>query len=118
MLVWRLVGLLAFALGAIGLAVPVWPTTIFWIIAALAFAKSNPAWADWIYNRPRVGPAIRAFVETGQMSRASKIAALIGMGLAAGLAGLLFWQRPWIVAASLGLIAVGAVFVISRKSVG
>ncbi|HRX75154.1 MAG TPA: YbaN family protein, partial [Hyphomonas sp.] len=77
---WRILGLVAFAFGAIGLFIPIWPTTVFWIVAALAFARSNPAWAEWIYTRPKIGPAIRTFVETGALSRAGKTAALGGMG--------------------------------------
>ena len=67
---WRILGLISFAFGAIGLFLPIWPTTVFWIVAALAFARSNPAWAEWIYARPKIGPPIRTFVETGALSHA------------------------------------------------
>ncbi len=112
---WRIIGSVAFVLGAIGLALPVWPTTIFWIVAALAFARSNPHWADWIYRQPGVGEPIRQFLETGAMARQAKVAALGGMTLAAAII-IVFWHRhPWIIGPGLGLIAVGAVFVITRK---
>jgi len=112
---WRAVGVVAFALGAIGLALPVWPTTIFWIVAALAFAKSNPSWADWIYRQPGVGPAIKTFLETGAMAREAKIAAVCGMGLAALIVTAFAYHKPWVLGSGLGLIAVGAVYVITRK---
>ncbi|KCZ90662.1 YbaN family protein [Hyphomonas johnsonii] len=113
---WRIFGLIAFALGAIGLVLPVWPTTIFWIAAALAFARSNPAWAAWIYARPGIGEPIRTFAEHGRMNMRSKAAALSGMALAAAGTIFLFWQMPWAMAGSLGLLAIGAAFVISRKA--
>ena len=91
---WRILGAIAFAFGAIGLFIPIWPTTVFWIVAALAFARSNPVWAEWIYNRPKIGPAIRTFVETGAMSRAGKVAAWTGMALAGVIMGALLWKRP------------------------
>lgn len=111
---WRILGLVAFAFGAIGLFVPIWPTTVFWIVAALAFARSNPAWAEWIYTRPKIGPVIRTFVETGALSRAGKVAALGGMGLAAAFLGVLFWKRPIPLAIGLSILGAGALFVITR----
>ena len=111
---WRILGVIAFAFGAIGLFVPIWPTTVFWIVAALAFARSNPAWAEWIYARPKIGPAIRTFVETGGLSRAGKTAALGGMSLAALIVGGLFWKRPVPLGIGLSIIAFGALFVITR----
>tara|TARA_R110000796_G_scaffold27004_10_gene74593 strand:+ start:11079 stop:11543 length:465 start_codon:yes stop_codon:yes gene_type:complete len=115
MWIWRAVGSVAFVLGAIGLAVPVWPTTIFWIVAALAFAKSNPSWADWIYRQPGAGPAIKTFLETGAMARQAKIAALSGMGIAALIVIAFAYRKPWVLGLGLGLIAIGAVFVMTRK---
>lgn len=115
---WRILGLIAFAFGAIGLFIPIWPTTVFWIVAALAFARSNPAWAEWIYKRPKIGPAIRTFVETGRLSHAGKIAALTGMGLAAMLLGFVFWKRPVPLGFGLSIIGGGALFVITRPRAG
>ena len=115
---WRILGVIAFAFGAIGLFIPIWPTTVFWIVAALAFARSNPVWAEWIYNRPKIGPPIRLFVETGALTRAAKVAALTGMGLAACLVGALLWRRPVPLGIGLSVIAAGAVFVITRPKAG
>ena len=115
MWIWRAVGSVAFVLGAIGLAIPVWPTTIFWIVAALAFAKSNPSWADWIYRQPGAGPAIQTFLETGAMARQAKIAALLGMAIAALIVIAFAHRKPWVLGLGLGLIAIGAVFVMTRK---
>ncbi len=114
MWLWRIIGGIAFGLGAIGLWLPVWPTTIFWILAAFAFARSDPRFAAWIYARPGLGPVIQTFVETGALSRNAKFAALGGMALAAGLIVLLLRSRPIPLAAGLALIAVGAAFVQSR----
>ena len=113
---WRILGLVAFTFGAIGLFIPIWPTTIFWIVAALAFARSNPAWAEWIYNRPKIGPTIRTFVETGALSPAGKTAALAGMALSALIVGVLFWKRPVPLGIGLTIIGGGALFVITRPN--
>ncbi|WP_084396705.1 YbaN family protein [Henriciella aquimarina] len=112
----RLLGFLFLALGAIGIFLPVWPTTIFWIIAALAFTRSSPAMRDWIYARPKLGPPIRDFVEQGTLSRASKTGAIAGMSLAAAISTALLWGRWTWIAVALGLIAVGMAYVLTRPS--
>lgn len=112
---WRLVGLACLGLGGIGLLVPVMPTTIFWILAALCLARSDPKIRDWIYARPGVGSQVELFVEQGRMTRASKRAALIGMALASALLIWLMHARPVVLACSLGFVLVGAIFVVTRK---
>lgn len=111
---WRILGVVAFAFGAIGLFLPIWPTTVFWVVAALAFARSNPAWAEWIYARPKIGPAIKTFIETGAISRAGKLAAFGGMGLAAVTMSVLLWRRPVPLGIGLAILGLGALFVVTR----
>ena len=86
------VGVLAFAIGAVGIVVPLLPTTIFWIIAAACFARSMPRWQRWIYQHSRFGGVIRDFMLNGVIRRQAKLAALAGMaasfGLTAAVSGL------------------------------
>ncbi len=102
-------------LGAIGLFLPVWPTTIFWILAAMCFARSHPPTRDWIYARPGIGKIIEDFTEHGIMSRRSKMAALGGMALAGVIIGLALRHHGWGLAVGLGILASGMLYVISRK---
>lgn len=113
---WRLLGILLLGIGAVGIVLPVLPTTIFWILAALCFARSDPKIRDWIYARPGVGPQVELFIEKGAMTRAGKRGALIGMSLAAALVTFLFYSRPIILAAGLGFIAIGALVVLTRAT--
>ncbi|WP_300376388.1 YbaN family protein [Henriciella sp.] len=112
----RLLGFLFLALGAIGIFLPVWPTTIFWIVAALCFTRSSPAMRDWIYARPGLGPPIRDFIEQGTLSRSSKSGALAGMAIASGISGFLLWGRWAWLAIALGLVVTGAAYVLSRPT--
>lgn len=77
-------GTLSFAVGAVGLVLPLLPTTIFWIAAAWAWSKSCPRLQHWLYGLPGVGPHVRAWIEDGTISRRGKHFAL--GGLAFGLA--------------------------------
>lgn len=114
MFLLRILGGLFVVIGAIGLFLPLWPTTIFWILAALCFARSSPAAQAWIYKQPVIGPQVEAFVEDGTLSRASKIAALIGMTIAAGICTIAFYTRPYGLTAAIALILIGATVVITR----
>lgn len=101
-----------FALGLVGAFVPVLPTTVFWILAAFCFVRSQPALAERIFRTPGMGPAVERFCVRGEISRAGKLAALAGMSLGACAALAL---PP---AARIGLwcvLAVSAVYVATRR---
>ena len=114
--IWRVIGILAFVVGVVGIVLPVWPTTGFWIIAAICFARSDPIWRDWLYARPRIGPRIRIFVETGCLDRNAKRAALIGMAIALALTLALLWGRWWMIALTAAIMVAGALYVITRRT--
>ena len=113
--VFRLLGGLFLALGAIGLFLPVWPTTIFWIFAAICFARSSPEARDWIYKRPGIGPTIEDFVERGEISRPSKIAAITGIGLSAALSSWLLRESGLILPSVLVILLLVALYVAFRR---
>lgn len=56
------IGMLFFAIGFIGIFVPLWPTTIFWIIAVPFFLKTRPGAVRPLLRVPVVGPAISWFL--------------------------------------------------------
>ncbi len=116
MLMWRVLGGLAFAAGAVGIVLPVLPTTIFWILAALCFARSDPKVRDWIYARPGIGPQVELFIEHGQMTKAGKRGALIGMTLGAAILTYFFHTRLIVLAIGFAIIALGAAVVLTRKT--
>lgn len=113
-LLWLALGWLFFGLGFIGVFLPILPTTGFWILAVVAFERSNPKIAARIRNSPRFGPGVAAFLDHGVISRRGKTAALAAMALSAVILALLT-QGPglWF---GLGGIAIGAAYVGSRPS--
>jgi uncharacterized membrane protein YbaN (DUF454 family) len=113
---WRILGFGLLGLGGLGILLPVLPTTIFWILAALCFARSDPKIRDWIYARPGVGPQVKLFIEEGQMPNLGKRSALLGMTFAAGLLIILFYGQWLVIGCGLGLILIGAGVVLSRTS--
>ena len=49
------------------------------------------------------------------MSRDAKVAALAGMGVAAAIVTVFTYKTPWVLGPGLGLIAIGAIYVMTRK---
>lgn len=112
---WVLFGFIFLGIGAVGLVLPLWPTTIFWIAAVFCLAESHPKIRDWIYARPGIGPIVRDFVERGEISRKGKYAAIGGMVLALLISGWLL-RNSWIgLSVLIGTIALGILFVATRR---
>ncbi|MFN3620529.1 YbaN family protein [Sphingorhabdus sp.] len=87
-------GLLAVALGTIGIFLPLLPTVPFMILAAFCFARSSPALEARLLNHPRYGHHLVAWREKGAISRRGKwsATAAFGLSIAIGFAAL---TLPW-----------------------
>jgi uncharacterized membrane protein YbaN (DUF454 family) len=78
---WMLAaGWLLFALGAVGVVLPLLPTTIFWIGAVWCWSRSAPHLTKRILSHPKFGQPVYLFITYGQISRMGKWMAVIGMG--------------------------------------
>lgn len=82
---FNIVGFVFLGLGFIGIALPLLPTTIFWIFAAWFFAKSHPEMQRKIYQWPKVGSVVEDFLERGIISKGAKKTAVTGIILVGGL---------------------------------
>ena len=78
------------AQAAVGIAVPVLPTTPFLLLAAFFYARSSQRFHDALLGNRLFGSYIRNYVERRGMTRRSKVATLallwLGIGLAATFA--------------------------------
>ena len=79
-LVWLTVGLASLAAAAVGVLLPLIPTTPFVILAAFAFMKSSTRLHDWLVNHRVFGPMIVDWREYGAISRTAKRIAIASMG--------------------------------------
>jgi hypothetical protein len=89
-----ILGLVAVALGVIGIFLPILPTVPFMLLAAFFFARSNPAWEQRILDHPRFGPPILAWRERGAIGRRAKIASMLALSASAAI-GLFVLAEPW-----------------------
>ncbi len=86
---WLALGAFSVLLGGIGVVVPGLPTTVFFVVAAACFARSNPRFEQWVLDLPRIGPLVRDHRAGLGMPRRAKVLA-VAMILAASLGSGLF----------------------------
>lgn len=80
-------GWLMVAIGAVGVFLPLLPTTPFLIVAAGCFARSSPRFEAWLLAHRTFGPILIAWRERGAIPRKSKWLSAAGMALGYAL----FW---------------------------
>lgn len=114
-LFYILLGWSAVALGLLGVALPVLPTTPFLLVAAFAFGKSSPRARAWLIEHAHFGPAIQDWEERGAISRRAKTLAVSMMTLVF-VASLVFGASWWVLLAQALLMGAGAAFVLTRPN--
>jgi uncharacterized membrane protein YbaN (DUF454 family) len=115
--IYIVIGVVAVALGVLGIALPLLPTTPFLLIAAWAFAKSSPRLEHWLVHHQRLGPPIEAWRARGAISTRIKVVALTTMSVSL-LYILLLSGLPVIAKIGSGLILAGcATFIATRPAV-
>lgn len=103
-------GWLSVGLGALGVVLPGWPTTVWLLIAAFFFARSSPRFYRWLLTHRIFGPIVRDIrAGLGLPLRAKVFAISMIVLFAGGSAVILGLARPW-----LGLLvaAVGSIGIV------
>ncbi len=67
------------ALGAIGIFLPLLPTTPFLLVAVAAFMRSSPRFEQWLRGHPLFGPYISDWTEHRAVPLSAKIIAVVTM---------------------------------------
>jgi uncharacterized membrane protein YbaN (DUF454 family) len=110
---WLIVGCLSLVLGAIGIALPLLPTTPFILLAAFAFARSSNRLHEWLVTHDVFGSLIDNWQRHGAISQRAKVLSVVSM--AAVLAISLAMAAPVVViVAQLVVLGAAAAFILSR----
>ena len=112
-LLWLLAGLSAVVIGAIGVVVPLLPTTPFLLIAAFAFARSSVRLTRWLHEHPKFGPLIDNWQRYGSIDRRSKNMAIIVI-VATPVITYFIGAPWWAIASQVAVLACSATFILTR----
>jgi uncharacterized membrane protein YbaN (DUF454 family) len=112
---WLLAGLVAVAVGAVGVVLPLLPTTPFLLVAAFAFARSSERLNNWLREHQIFGPLINNWHRDGSIDRNSKRTAIIFITATPVITWLL--DAPlWILVCQLVVLSAAAIFILTRPS--
>jgi len=113
--VWLAIGICALVLGAIGVVLPLLPTTPFILLAAFAFAQSSKRMHAWLHEHSIFGPIIENWHRHRAIARRAKIA---GVGSMAAVLALSFAMglSPAILIVQAVVLSIAGAFVVSRPS--
>lgn len=114
-LAWLVVGLLALGFGAVGVVLPLLPTTPFVLFAAFAFTKGSPRMRSWLVGHNIFGPMIRDWETNGTIALRYKIMACSVM--TASLIGSYFAGfQMRILIIQVVVMSIAAAYVLTRPS--
>lgn len=111
-------GLLSVGLGAVGIFVPLLPTTPFLLLAAACFVRSSGRLHNWLMHHPWFGRSIRQYRDHHALPRRAKVGALVllwsGIGYSASSVA-----STWGLRVALFLIAIAvSAHLLRLKSMG
>ena len=110
---WLLAGLAAVAIGAVGVVLPLLPTTPFLLVAAFAFARSSERLDGWLREHGTFGPLINNWHRDGSIDRKVKRVAIIVI-LMTPVITWLFGAPLWIIVCQIVVLSAAAVFILTR----
>ena len=103
---WIAAGILCLIIGTIGIFVPVLPSTVFFLMAAAAFAHGSSRLYRWIMNHRFFGALIRNYRLYHAIPVQTKIVSVFFLWLMIGTSAV-FAVTQWWLRGLLFLIAVG-----------
>lgn len=109
-------GWIFFSLGAIGVILPVLPTTPFMLLALWSFSRSSNRFHNWLYNHRFFGPSLQQWSRYRVIPLPAKIMSISFMSLS--MLYMSFYSPVGIVVKMLiaALMLYGAWFILTKPS--
>lgn len=82
--IFRLLGFVFLGLGALGVVLPLLPTTPFVLLSAACFARSSEKWHRWLMANETFGPMIRNWEDNRCINCRVKTIGILTMALVGG----------------------------------
>lgn len=103
---WVALGTVLVALGVIGIALPLLPTTPFLLAAAACYLRGSERMHHWLPNHRWFGPYIRNYLEGRGIPRRTKALAILLLWVTITSSAWLFVSH-WALRLLLFIIAIG-----------
>lgn len=108
-------GLLCVGMGALGVVLPLLPTTPFVLLGAFFFARSSPRLHAWLLRHRVFGPLISNWKETRSISPTAKLSAVLAIVATMGISVVLTVPPAVLAIQGVVLLAV-ATFILTRRN--
>ncbi len=112
---WLTLGVTTLALGAIGVFVPLLPTTPFVLVSAFAFARSSRRLHDWLLAHRVFGKLIEDWRRYGAIDRQAKLLSVLSM-IAVLVISVVLGVPTHAILIQAIVLSASAYFVLSRPS--
>jgi uncharacterized membrane protein YbaN (DUF454 family) len=90
---WFIAGTICVVLGAVGIVLPILPTTPFLLAAAACYYKSSPRMHHWLLNNKWFGEYIRNYQEGKGLTLKTKVTALSVLWITIGFSTIFMLDR-------------------------
>ena len=112
---WFIAGTICVVLGAIGMVLPILPTTPFLLAAAACYYKSSKKMHNWLLNNRWFGEYIRNYTEGKGLSKKTKITAITVLWTTISLSTVFMLHRllPPILVLPLQLVMIAVAVAVS-----
>jgi len=105
-----------FALGVIGLLLPVVPTTPFMLLALWAFSESSEKFHNWLYYHKFFGPPLQKWKQYRVIPLPAKVISVSFMSISLGYVMLYVPISIWVKAIVALVMVYGAWFILTKPS--
>jgi uncharacterized protein len=109
-------GWVFFALGIIGILLPVMPTTPFMLLALWGFARSSDKFHNWLYTHRLFGPPLQQWNEHRVIPLIAKIMSVSFMSISFVMMMFFSPLMMWLKLIIAALMIYGAWFILSKPS--
>ena len=113
---FRLFGSVFLGLGALGIVLPLLPTTPFVLLSAACFARSSERWHRWLLANETFGPMIRNWEDNRCISCRVKTIGILTMVLVGGYSIVFAVESNGLKIAGGVLILTGLTFILLIKT--
>lgn len=115
-IMWISFGFLMVAMGILGAILPILPGTVFFIIAAICFAKSSEKFYKMLIHNKYVGPHLQNYLEDKFIPIKTKIIIISSLWISITASAVyvleVFWQRAIMFSVAIGV----SIYIIMHRS--